>query len=66
MLLLAGIYLLLIGSAGLIFAEPSLAPIGYAGLLMLAGWFFWQISDIVRIITKNLKPKNGEYNAHFL
>jgi hypothetical protein len=66
MLLVAGVYLLFIGTAGLLFAEPSLAPIGYAGLVMLAGWLYWQIADIVHIITGSLKPKNGEYNAHFL
>ncbi len=59
-----GLFLLLAGSISFPFGG-GLTPIGYVGLLMLAGWFIWQVSDLVRTITRDLKPKNGEYNNRF-
>lgn len=39
----------------------GIAFVGAFGLAMLAGWFIWQLTDFIRICTKSLKPKNGEY-----
>lgn len=37
------------------------AFVGVIGIAMLAGWLIWQVTDFIRICTKSLKPKNGEY-----
>lgn len=39
--------------------------LGLVGLAMLGVWFIWQLTDLVRIITGNLQPKDGAYNAKF-
>ncbi|RZK19352.1 MAG: hypothetical protein EOO56_14295 [Hymenobacter sp.] len=61
-LLLVGIFLLALGFPSLFFGTGSLMAISFVGLAMLAGWFLWQLSDLVRIITGSLKPRDGEYN----
>ncbi|RZK28713.1 MAG: hypothetical protein EOO63_10625 [Hymenobacter sp.] len=60
-LLVVGSYLLLVGTLGFLTASSGLTVVGYIGLGLLAGWFLWQVTDLVRIITGDLKPKNGEY-----
>ena len=64
-LLVVGIYLVTIGFIGFLFGGAP-AAIGYVGLLLLAGWLGWQIVDLIAIITGQLRPKDGEYNARFL
>jgi hypothetical protein len=64
-LLVVGIYLLAIGFVGFLFGGAP-AVLGYVGLLLLAGWTFWQIADIINIISGKLQPKDGEYNARLL
>ena len=61
-LVVVGTYLLLLGFLGSLFSGGGLVGLGLVGLAMLGGWFIWQLVDLVRIITKDLKPKNGEYN----
>jgi hypothetical protein len=39
----------------------GIAFVGAIGVAMLAGWFIWQLTDFIRICTRSLKPKNGEY-----
>lgn len=62
MLLALGLYLALLGALGLFFGGGALA-VNYLGAGVLAGWFCWQLSDLLRIIRRDLKPKNGEYKS---
>jgi len=62
MLLALGLYLTLLGALGLFFGGGALA-VSYVGVGVLAGWFCWQLSDLIRIISRNLKPKDGEYKS---
>jgi asparagine N-glycosylation enzyme membrane subunit Stt3 len=39
----------------------GIAFVGAIGIAMLAGYFIWQFTDLIRICTRSLKPKNGEY-----
>ncbi|RZL08961.1 MAG: hypothetical protein EOO62_14565 [Hymenobacter sp.] len=59
-LLVVGVALLFVGWPGFLFGG-SLTAIGYVGLAMLGGWLLWQVSDFIRIITRDLQPKNGSY-----
>jgi TM2 domain-containing membrane protein YozV len=63
-LLLAGLYLVLLGFFGGLYSGAGLTFLVAIGTAMLGGWFIWQITDLVRIVINKLKPKNGEYNAH--
>lgn len=60
-LLLVGTYLLVLGSLGIVFGPTSLSIIGYLGIGLLAGWFFWQLTDLFRICRGELRPKDGDY-----
>jgi hypothetical protein len=60
-LLVVGSYLLVFGTVGLLSASSSLTGVGVLGLGILTGWLCWQLADVVRIITGNLRPKNGSY-----
>lgn len=60
-LLIFGSYLLIAGVAGFFVASSNLAFFGYMGILVLVGWFTWQLSDLCRIINGDLQPKNGQY-----
>lgn len=64
-LVIAGTYLVVLAFLGSIFSGAALVGWGAIGLVMLGGWFLWQLSDLIRIITNDLKPKNGSYNARF-
>lgn len=59
-LLLAGLFLLLIGWPSFLFSG-SLTFVGALGLAILGGWFLWQLSDFIRIISRDLQPKDGSY-----
>jgi len=61
-LVVIGTYLVVLSFLGSLFSGTGLVGLGLIGLAMLGGWFVWQVIDLVRIITKDLKPKNGEYN----
>ncbi len=63
-LLVIGLYFLFIGFAASLFGG-GVAALGVVGAVMLGGWLIWQITDFVRIITKDLKPKDGEYTPRF-
>lgn len=39
----------------------GIALVGVIGLAILAGWLIWQASDLIRIITGDLQPKDGSY-----
>jgi len=56
-----GTYLLLLGLLGSIFSGTGLVGLGLVGVAILAVCSVWQFSDLGRIITNDLKPKNGEY-----
>lgn len=60
-LVITGTYLVVLSFFASIFSGAGLVGLGLVGLAMLGGWFIWQIIDLVRIITGDLKPKNGEY-----
>jgi hypothetical protein len=60
-LLFVGSSLALLGLAAGIFSTGGIGFVGALGIMMLAGWFFWQLSDFIRIITRDLQPKNGSY-----
>ncbi|HET9504983.1 MAG TPA: hypothetical protein VFO93_15680 [Hymenobacter sp.] len=60
-LTVASTYLLLLGFLGGIFSGPGLVGLGLIGLAILAWCSAWQFFDLMRIITNDLKPKNGEY-----
>lgn len=62
---LLGTYLVVFAFLGSLFSGVALVGLGLLGLAILAGWFVWQIVDLVRIITKDLKPKNGKYYPQF-
>ncbi len=62
-LVITGTYLVVLGFLGSIFSGTALVGLVLTGLAVLGGWFVWQIIDLVRIITKDLKPKNGEYTS---
>lgn len=56
-----GIFLLILGAVGSFGTSSALIALGYFGLVILAGWFVWQLADLLRIITGTLQPKNGVY-----
>jgi hypothetical protein len=60
-LTIAGTYLMLLGLLGTIFSGTGLVGLGLVGVAILIGCSAWQFSDLMRIITDNLKPKDGEY-----
>lgn len=60
-LTIASTYLLLLGFLGGIFSSTGLVGWGLVGLAILIGCSAWQFSDLMRIITGDLKPKDGEY-----
>jgi hypothetical protein len=60
-LTIVGTYLLLLGFLGSIFSGTGLVGLGLVGLAILVGCSAWQFSDLMRIITGDLKPKEGEY-----
>jgi hypothetical protein len=62
-LAITGTSLVVLAFLGSIFSGFALVGWGAVGLAILGGWFLWQLSDLVRIITNDLKPKNGNYNA---
>jgi hypothetical protein len=59
-MLLVGLFLVVIGWPSFLFGS-SMLLIGYLGLAILGGWCLWQLTDFIRIITRDLKPKNGSY-----
>lgn len=63
-LLVLGVSLFAAGFAGALFGGEALS-IAYVGVAILGGWFIWQLSDLVRIILRDLKPKNGDYKPKF-
>lgn len=60
-LLLIGAYLVQLSAIGIFFSSPRFLAISYLGVIILVGWFIWQLSDLLRIIRGDLKPKDGEY-----
>jgi hypothetical protein len=62
-LVMVATYLVVLAFAIGLFSGAGLVGLGVAGLALLGVWFVWQLSDLVRIITNDLKPKNGQYNA---
>lgn len=62
-LVMVGTALVVLAFLESIFAGFALVGLAAIGLAMLGGWFLWQLSDLVRIIANDLKPKNGAYNA---
>jgi hypothetical protein len=63
-LLVLGMSLFLASFTGALFAGEAL-PLAYLGVAILGGWFLWQLSDLLRIISRDLKPKNGDYKQKF-
>jgi hypothetical protein len=63
-LLVLGVSLFAAGFTGALFGGEALS-IAYVGVAILGGWFIWQLSDLVRIILRDLKPKNGDYKPKF-
>lgn len=63
-LLVLGIFFFFAGFTGALFSSEVLL-ISYLGVAILGGWFLWQLSDLVRIILRDLKPKNGDYKPKF-
>jgi hypothetical protein len=64
-LVITGAYLVLLGFLTSIFSGGGMVGLGLVGLAMLGVWFIWQLTDLVRIITGNLQPKDGAYNSKF-
>lgn len=60
-LTLAGTYLMLLGLLGTIYSGTGLVGLGVVGVAIVIGCAAWQFSDLIRIITDDLKPKEGEY-----
>jgi hypothetical protein len=60
-LLFVGSSFAVVGLIAGIFSSGGIGVVGVLGLAMLAGWFVWQLSDLIRIITGDLQPKNGSY-----
>ncbi|RZK29164.1 MAG: hypothetical protein EOO63_09655 [Hymenobacter sp.] len=61
-LLLVGIACFALGLGGLFLGGTTLEVIAYVvGVALLLGWAFWQLSDLLRIITGHLTPRDGEY-----
>jgi hypothetical protein len=56
-----GLYLLVVGSAGFVFGAGGLSALGLIGAILLAGWFVWQLVDVINIIRGDLKPNGGDY-----
>ena len=44
-----------------IFSAGGIGFVGVLGIAMFAGWLIWQASDLIRIITGDLQPKDGSY-----
>ena len=49
-LLLVGVCLLLLGTPAIAFGAAGLGAVGYLGIGVLAGWFFWQLSDLLSAV----------------
>lgn len=59
----AGFFLFLVGALMSLFNPIS--PVLIAGLVLVLGLELWQLVDVVRILTGDLKPNNGEYYPRF-
>ncbi len=70
LLYVAGVltFALVLSLVGLaLFGGGIAGALGYLTVLAFIelGLFIWNLVDIVRIVTNDLRPKNGEYNRRF-
>ncbi|MGI4862560.1 MAG: hypothetical protein ACRYFZ_01460 [Janthinobacterium lividum] len=61
-LVVVGLSLVVIGFLGSVYPGTGLVVVGIIGTALLGGWFVWQIADLIRIISRDLQPKDGEYS----
>lgn len=64
-LVITGTYLVVLGFLTSLFSGGGMVGLGLIGLAMLGVWSFWQLADLIRLISGDLQPKNGTYNSRF-